>query len=149
MRARASSRGSCGRSPCGAHPARPPLMLLAGGETTLEVRGTGQGGRSQEFALIVAQELAGSEGLHVLAAGTDGTDGPTDAAGGFADGGTISRALAAGLDPAGMLRANDSHRLLRASGDLFVTGPTGTNVMDLVLGVAQSAGGSPARHPVP
>jgi len=127
----------------------PPLMLVAGGETTLEVRGRGRGGRNQEFALVVAQELAGSEGLGVLAAGTDGTDGPTDAAGGFADGGTISRALAAGLDPAAILRENDSNRLLRASGDLFVTGPTGTNVADLVLGVVQSAGGSPSPHRVP
>lgn len=126
-----------------------PLMLVAGGETTLEVRGAGQGGRNQEFAVIVAQELDRTEGLCVLAAGTDGTDGPTDAAGGFADGGTLSRALAAGLDPAGILRDNDSNRLLRASGDLFVTGPTGTNVTDLVLGVVQSAGGSPAPHPVP
>lgn len=130
-------------------PGAPPLMLVAGGETTLEVRGAGQGGRNQEFAVIVAQELAGSEGLAVLAAGTDGTDGPTDAAGGFADGGTLSRALAAGLDPDGILRENDSNRLLRASGDLFVTGPTGTNVTDLVLGVVQSAGGSPAPQSVP
>jgi glycerate 2-kinase len=133
----------------GRPPGAPPLMLVAGGETTLEVRGAGQGGRNQEFAVVVAQELAGTSGLAVLAAGTDGTDGPTDAAGGFADGGTIPRALAAGLDPAGILRANDSNRLLRAAGDLFVTGPTGTNVTDLVLGVVQSAGGSPAPHPVP
>ena len=133
----------------GRAPGAPPLMLVAGGETTLQVRGPGQGGRNQEFAVIVAQELAGSEGLSVLAAGTDGTDGPTDAAGGFADGGTIPRALAAGLDPVAILRGNDTHRLLRASGDLFLTGPTGTNVMDLVLGVAQPAGGSPSPHPVP
>jgi hydroxypyruvate reductase len=127
----------------------PPLMLVAGGETTLEVRGTGRGGRNQEFAVIVAQEIAGAPGLCALAAGTDGTDGPTDAAGGFADGGTVSRALAAGLDPVGILRENDSNRLLRASGDLFVSGPTGTNVTDLVLGVVETAGGSPAPHPVP
>jgi len=133
----------------GRPPGAPPLMLVAGGETTLEVRGPGKGGRNQEFAVIVAQELAGTEGLCVLAAGTDGTDGPTDAAGGFADGGTLSRARAAGLDPAAILRENDSNRLLGASGDLFVTGPTGTNVTDLVLGVVQTAGGSPAPHPVP
>jgi glycerate 2-kinase len=130
-------------------PGAPPRMLVAGGETTLEVRGPGQGGRNQDFALIVAQELAGTEGLCALAAGTDGTDGPTAAAGGFADGGTLSRASAAGLDPAAILADNDSNRLLAATGDLFVTGPTGTNVMDLVLGVVQSAGGSPAQQRVP
>lgn len=126
-----------------------PLMLLGGGETTLEVRGAGAGGRNQEFAVVVAQELAGTTGLSVLAAGTDGTDGPTDAAGGFADGATLSRAAAAGLDDRAILRNNDTYRLLQAAGDLFRTGPTGTNVTDLVLGVAATAGGTPRRHPLP
>jgi glycerate-2-kinase len=85
----------------------------------------------------------------VLAAGTDGTDGPTDAAGGFADGDTTARARAAGFDLVETLQANDSYRLLQGAGDLFVTGPTGTNVMDLVLGVAETAGGTPARRPLP
>ncbi len=120
-----------------------PRLLLGGGETTLQVRGSGRGGRCQEFAVVAAQELAGSAGLCVLVAGTDGTDGPTDAAGSFADGGTVARATAAGLDPAGSLRDNDSYRLLEASGDLFRSGPTGTNVTDLVLGVAGAAPGSP------
>ena len=123
-----------------------PMLLLGGGEPTLEVRGTGVGGRSQEFATIVAQELAGTTGLSVLAAGTDGTDGPTDAAGGFADGGTASRAIAAGIDPAASLRNNDTYRLLQASGDLYRSGPTGTNVMDLVMGVVEPAVGPPRRH---
>jgi glycerate-2-kinase len=130
-------------------PGAPPLMLVAGGETTLQVRGTGQGGRNQEFAVVAAQALAGHAGLSVLAAGTDGTDGPTDAAGGFADGDTTARARAAGFDLVETLQANDSYRLLQGAGDLFVTGPTGTNVMDLVLGVAETAGGTPARRPLP
>ena len=123
----------------------PPLMLVAGGETTLEVRGAGRGGRNQEFALVAAQELAGTQRLTLLAAGTDGTDGPTNAAGGFADGETLARARRAGLDPGAILRDNDSFRLLQATGDLFSTGPTGTNVMDLVLGMVETKGRSPQR----
>jgi hydroxypyruvate reductase len=111
----------------------PPLMFIAGGETTLEVRGAGLGGRNQEFAVVAARELAGCDGVSLLAAGTDGTDGPTHAAGGFADGGTLARARQRGIDPATALRDNDSMRCLDAAGDLFVTGPTGTNVTDLVL----------------
>lgn len=130
-------------------PHSPPVLLLAGGETTLRVTGRGRGGRCQEFAAVVARELAGRQGLQVLAAGSDGTDGPTDAAGGWADGGTIDRALAAGLDPVARLRDNDSHALLGAAGDLFVTGPTGTNVTDLVLGIAYTAQGSPERAALP
>lgn len=129
--------------------AAPPLLLLAGGETTLQVRGTGRGGRNQEFAVVAAEALEGTRGLEVLAAGTDGTDGPTEAAGGFADGQTLARARRAGLDPRAILQNNDSHRLLLASGDLFVTGPTGTNVMDLVLGVASTSGNSPPGLPLP
>nr|MCU0760848.1 DUF4147 domain-containing protein [Steroidobacteraceae bacterium] len=126
----------------------PPTLLLAGGETTLRVRGAGRGGRCQEFAAIAATEFAGTDGLTLLAAGTDGTDGPTDAAGGFADGGTLERARRAGLDPAARLADNDSHRLLAGAGDLFVTGPTGTNVMDLVLGVVGTTDGSPGVGPL-
>lgn len=122
--------------------------LLGGGELTLRVRGDGRGGRCQEFALVAAAELEGVAGAALLAAGTDGTDGPTDAAGAFADGGSGARARAAGFDPAGTLARNDSGSLFRATGDLAVTGPTGTNVMDLLLGVtAGGAGGVvlPAR----
>src|SRR5262249_2659937 len=91
-----------------------------------------RGGRSQHLALAVAIELAGSPGV-VLAAGTDGIDGPTDAAGACVDGGTVARALARGFDPAAALAETDSHPPLAATGDLVQTGPTGTNVADLVV----------------
>ncbi len=115
---------------------RRPLVLLAGGETTLKVEGTGKGGRNQEFALVVAREIEGQEDLLILSAGTDGTDGPTDAAGAFADGTTYARARVQGLDPQSYLINNDSYTLFKALGDLLITGPTGTNVMDLVIGIA-------------
>lgn len=88
---------------------------------------------------MAAGELAGRRGLLLLAAGSDGTDGPTDAAGAYADGATLARAAAAGLDAAALVRDNDTHPLLGATGDRFVSGPTGTNVMDLVLGIAFTA----------
>ncbi|MDJ0850232.1 MAG: DUF4147 domain-containing protein [Myxococcota bacterium] len=110
-----------------------PGCLLAGGETVVTVRGSGRGGRSQELALAAALELEGGAPVALLAAGTDGTDGPTDAAGAYADEGTASRGRRAGVDPRAALDANDSHTFFAAEGGLFVTGPTGTNVMDLVL----------------
>lgn len=112
-----------------------PHLLLAGGEPTLAVRGAGLGGRNQEFALVLARELSGSVGVTALVAGTDGTDGPTPHAGGYADGASWQRAALAGVDPAAGLADNDSSRVLGAAGDLFDTGPTGTNVADLVFGV--------------
>jgi glycerate 2-kinase len=112
-----------------------PLVLLAGGETTLPVRGTGRGGRNQEFALVAALDLQGVDNVALLSAGTDGTDGPTDAAGAFADGSTVARARARGLDANDFLRRQDSFTLLQALGDLHRTGPTGTNVMDLAIGL--------------
>ncbi|MDE2972849.1 MAG: DUF4147 domain-containing protein [Acidobacteriota bacterium] len=118
-----------------------PAALLAGGELTLRVTGDGRGGRSQEFALVAGRHLEGVPGATLLAAGTDGTDGPTDAAGAFADGKTWSRAGQRGLDPEATLRNNDSWSLFRKTGDLLVTGPTGTNVMDLMVGL--TAGGEP------
>lgn len=114
-------------------PVEPPACLLSGGETTVTVRGKGKGGRNQELALAMVGELAGLEGVLVLSAGTDGTDGPTDAAGAFVDGGTLKRARKLGLEPEDYLRENDSYNFFRALGDLFVTGPTGTNVMDLQI----------------
>lgn len=114
----------------------PPTLLLAGGETTLAVQGTGRGGRNQEFALVAAQALHDFRHVAVLAAGTDGTDGPTDAAGAFVDESLVFRARALGLDPADHLRRNDAYPLLDALGALHGTGPTGTNVMDLVIGLA-------------
>jgi glycerate 2-kinase len=113
----------------------PPLVLLWGGETTVVVRGDGVGGRNQELALAAAVHLDGTEGVALAALGTDGIDGPTPAAGAVVDGSTLERARAAGLDAVGHLRRNDAHTLLRAAGDLVVTGPTGTNVNDLVIGV--------------
>lgn len=113
-----------------------PVLLVSAGETTLQVRGDGLGGRNQEYALVASMGLAGEGHAALLSAGTDGTDGPTDAAGAFADGMLAERAQAAGMNPADMLARNDSYRLFKATGDLFHTGPTDTNVMDLVLGIA-------------
>jgi glycerate-2-kinase len=113
---------------------RRPRCLIAGGETTVTVRGSGRGGRSQELALAAACELSEADGgLTLLAAGTDGTDGPTDAAGAFADAGTRRRGESAGLDARRALASNDAYGFFEREGGLFVTGPTGTNVMDLVL----------------
>jgi glycerate 2-kinase len=107
--------------------------LVAGGETTVTLRGPGRGGRCQELALAAALALEAGSPLVVLAAGTDGTDGPTDAAGGIADAGTVERGRRAGLDARRCLEANDSYTFLRAAGDLLVSGPTNTNLLDLYL----------------
>jgi hydroxypyruvate reductase len=111
------------------------FVLVTGGETTVTVRGKGRGGRSQEMALALALALedlsAPRSTWAFLAAGTDGIDGPTDAAGGIVDGGTIGRIRSAGMDPHAALKDNDSHAALAAAGDLVKTGPTGTNVADL------------------
>jgi hydroxypyruvate reductase len=97
------------------------------------VRGAGSGGRCQEWALAAAIELDGVEGIVALAAGTDGTDGPTDAAGALADGATLKRARERGHDPGTRLARNDSNPVFAALGDLLVTGPTNTNLLDLYL----------------
>jgi glycerate-2-kinase len=110
-----------------------PTLLLAGGEPTVTVRGAGRGGRAQELALAAALAVKGDPGVALLAAGSDGSDGPTDAAGAYADGGTIARGAALGLDPRACLAANDSHGFFSREGGCFITGATGTNVMDLVL----------------
>jgi hydroxypyruvate reductase len=112
------------------------VAMIAGGETTVNVRGGGKGGRNQEFALAAAVELAGEGATGVLAAGTDGIDGPTDAAGAYADGATVARASSLGLDPGAHLENNDAYPFFDALGDLVVTGPTGTNVADLAIGFA-------------
>jgi hydroxypyruvate reductase len=114
-------------------PAKPPVCLISGGETTVTLRGSGLGGRNQEFALAAAIDLAGSDGVVVLSGGTDGTDGPTDAAGAIADGATLGRAEGLGLDARRSLAENDSYHFFEALGDLVKTGPTGTNVMDVRL----------------
>ncbi|HBY64224.1 MAG TPA: glycerate kinase, partial [Solibacterales bacterium] len=109
-------------------PLKPPCCVISGGETTVTIRGEGLGGRNQEFALAAAPGIAGLDRVLILSAGTDGTDGPTDAAGALVTGSTMRRAGAAGLDFAGTLANNDSYRFLDALGDLVRTGPTGTNV---------------------
>jgi glycerate 2-kinase len=110
-----------------------PACLVAGGETTVTVTGPGTGGRCQEFALAAALALGPGEDVTVLAAGTDGTDGPTDAAGAIVDGGSVERGRTAGVDPVRALADNDAYRFLRASGDLLVSGPTNTNLLDLYV----------------
>jgi len=110
-----------------------PLCLISGGETVVTVTGNGCGGRNTELALAYAMEIAGKQEITFLSAGTDGADGPTDAAGAFVDGQTIARAKVRGLDPVKYLQNNDSYTFFKALGDLFITGPTGTNVMDLQI----------------
>jgi len=112
---------------------RRPHCFLLGGETTVRVRGKGMGGRNQEFALVSALELTGCAGLSMLSAGSDGSDGPTSAAGAFTDGRTISRARALGLDPYRALGNNDSYNFFSRLGELFCPGPTGTNVLDFKI----------------
>jgi hydroxypyruvate reductase len=114
-------------------PLSPPACLILGGETTVTVRGEGKGGRNQEIALSAALAIAGLPGVIVVALATDGSDGPTDAAGGIVDGSTIERAVALGLDPGAALARNDSYAFLEGVGDLLVTGPTNTNVNDLLM----------------
>jgi len=112
-------------------PVRPPACLISGGETTVTLKGRGLGGRNQEFVLAAALAIAGLPRMVVLSAGTDGTDGPTDAAGALADGRTLERARKLGLDAQARLDENDSYRFFEPLGDLVKTGPTNTNVMDL------------------
>lgn len=125
-------------------PAPPPVALLAGGETTVTVRGDGQGGRNQELATAAAGALAGFPVPAVVASlGTDGIDGASDAAGGIVDDETLARAAHLGLaPPAAFIAASDTRNFLGPLGDLIVTGPTGTNVVDVV---ALLAGAPPAR----
>ena len=114
-------------------PVSPPACLVWGGETTVTVRGDGKGGRNQELALAAALALDGWPDVMVVALATDGTDGPTDAAGAIATGETVARAQAQGLDPQMALMANDSYSIFDRLGDLIHTGPTGTNVNDLLF----------------
>jgi hydroxypyruvate reductase len=114
-------------------PLAPPACLIFGGETTVTVRGEGKGGRNQEMALAASLALDGWDNVALMAVGTDGTDGPNDAAGGIADGSVLSRARALDLDPLDFLNRNDSYHFLQQTDALLVTGPTNTNVNDLVL----------------
>ena len=112
-----------------------PACLIAGGETTVTIRGHGTGGRCQEFALALVPELAAMRDVVVLAAGTDGSDGPTAAAGAVVDPTTFDRARGKSIDARRALAENDSYRVFAALDDLVVTGPTGSNLMDVYLGL--------------
>jgi glycerate 2-kinase len=117
-----------------------PVCLISGGETTVYVTGSGKGGRNMELALSFAIEIEGVSGITLLSAGTDGTDGPTDAAGAVADGTTTAAARARGIDPETYLRDNDSYNFFAKIGGLFITGPTGTNVMDVQVVLIEADG---------
>lgn len=123
-------------------PVPPPAIIISGGELTVTVKGKGKGGRCQELALAFALAVGGSEeckykdamtGTALLAVGTDGSDGPTDAAGAYADDKTVSRGIKKGLDPVAALANNDAYHFFKRAGDLIYTGHTGTNVGDLYL----------------
>ena len=116
---------------------RAPLCIISGGETTVTVTGKGMGGRNLELALAFAMEIEGASGITLLSAGTDGIDGPTDAAGAFVDGMSAALARQMGLDPQDFLAENDSYNFFWKVGGLHVTGPTGTNVMDIQIVVIQ------------
>lgn len=109
------------------------IAVIAGGETVVHLTGTGLGGRNQELALAAAELLAGTANAALISAGSDGTDGPTDAAGGYVDADTLADLEKAGMDYNFMLRNNDSYHALQAVGGLVITGPTGTNVNDVAV----------------
>lgn len=117
----------------GMSPFEKPCALILGGETVVHVGGGGVGGRNQELALAAAEGIGGLENAAILSAGSDGTDGPTDAAGGVVDGGTWGRLAEKGMDGSRFLDDNDSYNALAAVGALVETGPTGTNVNDLAV----------------
>jgi len=112
---------------------RRPHCLISGGETTVTVTGKGSGGRNMELALSFAMEIEGMNGITLLSAGTDGTDGPTDAAGAVVDGQTVIKANTLGMNPETYLSNNDSYHFFKEINELFITGPTGTNVMDIQI----------------
>jgi len=111
----------------------PPALVVAGGETIVRIKGNGKGGRNQEMALAAAIELAGTQNMLFVSFGTDGNDGPTDAAGAYADSNTLSLAAKQNLDASIYLNNNDSYNFFSRIGDLLITGPTGSNVMDIQL----------------
>jgi len=113
------------------NPLSRPACIISGGETTVTIHGDGLGGRNMEFALAAAIEIEGLDGVFVLSGGTDGTDGPTDAAGAIADGTTVQRGMAKGCNASEFLKNNDSYNFFKVLEDLLMTGPTMTNVMDL------------------
>ena len=116
---------------------KPPCAIIFGGETTVKVEGNGLGGRNQELAMVAAKYLDGKEDILLFSLGSDGTDGPTDAAGGMVDGATYEKFKKLGLDYDSFLQNNDSYRALQAVGGLIKTGATGTNVNDLMLALCK------------
>ncbi|MDQ6705620.1 MAG: glycerate kinase, partial [Acidobacteriota bacterium] len=125
-------------------PMRTPACIITGGETTVTMREHGKGGRNQEFVLAAALDIEGLENAVILSAGTDGTDGPTDAAGAIADGRSIARAAKLGLSGQRALAGHDAYPFFEQLNDLVITGPTNTNVMDVHL-VLVGQGGIPRR----
>ncbi|MDT8316819.1 MAG: glycerate kinase [bacterium] len=115
------------------------LCVISGGETTVVVKGDGKGGRNMELALAFAGKIKGTQGITLLSAGTDGTDGPTDAAGAIVDGNTIINAAHAGYDSSEYLENNDSYNFFKNAEGLLKTGPTGTNVMDVQLMILEKS----------
>ena len=115
-----------------------PLAFLAGGETVVHLRGSGLGGRNQELALGAAEGLAGIHHAAIISAGSDGTDGPTDAAGGYVDGDSFSQLCSAGFPPSQALADNDAYHALASVDGLVKTGPTGTNVNDIAVALLNS-----------
>jgi glycerate 2-kinase len=127
-----------------ATPIAPPACLILGGETTVTLgKQSGQGGRNQELALAAAIAMVGTDAITVVSLATDGSDGPTDSAGGIADGATRQRGRALGLDAEEYLRGHNAYPYLQATNDLLLTGPTQTNVNDLVFVFV----GTPAQKP--
>ncbi len=114
-------------------PLKPPCAVILGGETVVHLRGNGKGGRNQELAVAAARGIDGLDNVLVLSAGSDGTDGPTDAAGGMVTGEFASTCREMGIDLDAHLEDNNSYHVLKAAGGLVVTGPTGTNVNDLMM----------------
>ena len=114
------------------------VCLIAGGETTVTVKGNGKGGRNTELALAFGMAIQGEPGITFLSAGTDGTDGPTDAAGAIVTGRMMMDARKYGLDPLDYLTRNDSYSFFNSIKGLVITGPTGTNVMDIQLALLEN-----------
>ena len=114
-------------------PVKAPCALIAGGETVVHLTGHGRGGRNQEFALAAAENISGVDGIVIASLGSDGTDGPTDAAGGIVDGKTAAILKSKGINISDVLKENDAYNALKAADALLMTGPTGTNVNDVAI----------------
>lgn len=123
----------------GQEDAQLPCAIIAGGEPVVTIKGDGLGGRNQELALAAAFQISGLQQVVLASVGSDGTDGPTDAAGGLVDGASLARMRRSYADVEGLLANNDSNKALESSGDLIVTGPTGTNVNDLIILLIEKA----------